>query len=655
MKRLTIFFWALVALSATLSANPGDTTWVQTFDFSYPRAERNGNFSFPDGNTRYAKVLMYYTIKCDPTGSYSAVFPCGEWDYDVYTYVLKPTGQLDTAGNPVYDYWQLLSYITPYGGNLESYIPTLNNQGWTYVFDVTDFLPILKDNVILKDENRQELVDIKFAFVEGEPVREVVDIKKIWESRGRGVYFRDWQGFPLNKFDSIVHDTTILLTPDEKQVKLRTTVTGHFFGEGRNCAEFCNNIHTVTAGGQVVRKWDIIQSCGDHPMYPQGGTWLYDRAGWCPGMEGKVYEFNLTPYIQNNAITFDYDVTSDPYGVYRIAAFLVSYGEILQTDDAEAALIISPTDDSNQRRFNPSCFSPKVVIKNIGSNNLTSAEIKYGFEGQEEFYFQWNGNIAFLQSDTLMLPQTPDWNAIEGNKATFYFEIINPNSVNDRTPWNNRLSAGCTKPLLSKQNELLFAFKTNRAARETTWQLTDIFGKVLYENDPNMFGSKLYQTYLTLPNGSYRLSLYDSGGDGLYFFANKDDGEGSATLQYFDSNGKAINLYRFQVCFGRFIHLDFAINTFSQPQQVSEVDTKEGKLVLFPNPPIDDLVNLDLLNLDGNNLKAVIFDSFGEKVKEIAVQRFRVNQINVSDLSSGVYVIAIVSDDKVLLRSRLIK
>ena len=66
----------------------------------------------------------------------------------------------------VVDRYELSRYITPYGINL-----TLDSDGWAWVFDVTDYAPLLRDSVELECGNWQELLDLKFAFIEGTPPR----------------------------------------------------------------------------------------------------------------------------------------------------------------------------------------------------------------------------------------------------------------------------------------------------------------------------------------------------------------------------------------------------------------------------------------------------------------------------------------------------
>ena len=73
---------------------------------------------------------------------------------------------LDYFGVPfdVIDRYELYRYITPYGIGLD-----LGDDGWTWWYDVTDYLPLLRDSVELQAGNWQELLDLKFHFIEGDP------------------------------------------------------------------------------------------------------------------------------------------------------------------------------------------------------------------------------------------------------------------------------------------------------------------------------------------------------------------------------------------------------------------------------------------------------------------------------------------------------
>ncbi len=86
----------------------------------------------------------------------------------------------------------------------------------------------------------------------------------------------------------------------EEMWRLKTRASGHGFGSGNNCAEFCYNTHKV----QRQRPRAVV--VGNHagvrettPLFPQGGTWIYDRAGWCPGAPVDTRDMELTPLVSS--------------------------------------------------------------------------------------------------------------------------------------------------------------------------------------------------------------------------------------------------------------------------------------------------------------------------------------------------------------------
>jgi hypothetical protein len=110
-------------------AAPGDTLKVQTFTFG---SKQDSTFFFPTAGKEYRKVLMYYTLKCNPKQTPA----CGEWDYLTYTYVYQ---KYDTVEYPI----EMARFITPYGKGLDL------GKGFTWTFDVTDYMLLLKDSVHL--------------------------------------------------------------------------------------------------------------------------------------------------------------------------------------------------------------------------------------------------------------------------------------------------------------------------------------------------------------------------------------------------------------------------------------------------------------------------------------------------------------------------
>ena len=73
------------------------------------------------------------------------------------------------------DRYEIALYITPYGINL-----SLGSQGFTWVYDVTDYVGLLQDSVDITNGNQQELIDVKFAFIEGTPMADVKELTRPW-------------------------------------------------------------------------------------------------------------------------------------------------------------------------------------------------------------------------------------------------------------------------------------------------------------------------------------------------------------------------------------------------------------------------------------------------------------------------------------------
>ena len=91
MKISRIIIFALVVLLYKgINAQHGDTITVQTFTYGSPQ---DAWFVFPSDTIRYEKILMQYTLKCNPAMSPA----CGEWDYLTYSYLYDHTGLLDSS------------------------------------------------------------------------------------------------------------------------------------------------------------------------------------------------------------------------------------------------------------------------------------------------------------------------------------------------------------------------------------------------------------------------------------------------------------------------------------------------------------------------------------------------------------------------------
>lgn len=131
MIKYIIFLLIIINLSPDLFSyeERGDSIIVNTFTFD-SITTRRGIFELPP-KAQYEKVIMHYTLKCDPRTTRDNL-DCGEWDYLTYTTVRDTLGRYDSTENVQYRY--AINGETPdiiYQGN-ESPYRIERRKKWNY-------------------------------------------------------------------------------------------------------------------------------------------------------------------------------------------------------------------------------------------------------------------------------------------------------------------------------------------------------------------------------------------------------------------------------------------------------------------------------------------------------------------------------------------
>ncbi|MEJ2596060.1 MAG: peptide-N-glycosidase F-related protein [bacterium] len=523
--------------------------------------------------------------------------------------------------------WEIARYITPYGIGLDL------GEGWTWVFDVTDYAPLLRDSVHLTAGNFQELLDLKFYMIEGTPPREVKKIEKIYSG-----------SFALNNFETLVPPDTIALLPDASTFKVKTRTSGHQFDNSTNCAEFCYKVHYLDVEGENVFNWQIIEECSNNALYPQGGTWIYDRAGWCPGAKVTEHDVEITPYVTGDTVVIDYNSDPDPYGNYVLEVQLFSYGNPNFTTDAAVVDVIRPTDHELSGRFNPSISAPIVVIQNLGGDTLTSLDIVYGPEGSSHFH-AWNGALGFMQKETVVL-ETFDWTAWEEGDGHFKVSLENPNGITDENGINNTYHTQYSLPAVYP-GTFVIHFKTNKTPSQNSYQIFDMEGNVVFEKG-DFEAQTLYVDTVTLLNGIYDFYLWDTGDNGISFWANS---EGSGYLRIYDMEGEMIR--SFEPDFGDNVYHNFYMDMFTAtPEDISGEMTFE----LLPNPNQGNFTSSYALRKAGE-MNISVTNVSGQQVytsKRNGELQGKV-RMNLEELPPGLYSCEMESDNHRLVKKFIIK
>ncbi len=580
------------------------------------------------------------------TADYAAVPVSVSYDWNVQSsYTITASGdtinelQVPTEyvlNNSDFSYWQrpfevinryeLNRFITMYGIQLD-----LGADGWTWVVDVTDWEPLLRDSVELEAGNWQELLDMKFLFIEGPPARDIKRVERLWDTN---------QG--LSNFDNVVTQKTVHKAPDERGWKLISTNTGHQFDNPPNCAEFCSNQQSVKVNDQEHWSWDIMQECADNPLYPQGGTWIFDRAGWCPGMNSTTKEFELTPFVANqDSFTVDYDITYNDYGNYVFFGTLVGYGEPNHMHDPEIDMITAPSNWKIHSRWNPICDNPRFILRNKGSEPLTHLTIQYGVVGGAEEEFEWTGNLGFMQKEEVVLTYADQglWNGDDSQMVRFYIRLAGSNNGLDENLTNNYSESEFERPPSYAypsldDNRMIIILRTNNFPLESSYVLYNQWDEIVFQRSDFTEASTIYRDTIELNSGCYTFHLKDSDDDGLSFFAN-DDGSGYCKLD----RVSGFDFESFERDFGKEIIHRFRFET-NLVSEVAETPTRTFRI--FPNPT-KGTVQMDMMGFD-RVLHYSVFDSFGRKVDSGSVVRkseTETFELSLEDHSEGVYFVEI--------------
>ncbi len=533
--------------------------------------------------------------------------------------------------------YELGRFITPYGIGLDL------DEGWTWVYDVTDFEPLLKGTVELEAGNWQELLDMKFAFIEGTPPRDVKRVEKLWAGN-----------FGLSTFNDVIEPQTVQVQDGEESFKVKATTSGHQFDNGTNCAEFCYKIHSLEVNGNTEYSWQIMQECADNPLYPQGGTWIYDRGGWCPGAPVTTQNLEVTPFVDADSFDVDYNIQTDQFGNYVFEGYLISYGSANYLNDVEVSEIISPSNWKLNSRVNPMCNNPIVKIRNNGTNNLQTCEFEYGVNGQFQTY-TWSGNLGFMESVEVELEYSDPlmWNGDEDELLEFQVTVDLPNGNTDENPSNNMTKSNFKRPPHYAydgftDNRLIIWLRTNAAPQESSYTLYDLDGNIVYERDDFTTPSFSHKDTIPLDPGCYLFHLKDAADDGLSFFAN-NDGSGYCRLKKVSSSEVAY----FNGNFGKeiFHYFTWNVDPLNLPERISAA----SELQVYPNPGTG-IFNVELSDSFGDLITEVrdLQGNLVEKQEKLKWSKGMAHRVDLSNYADGMYLLRVYNGQS-WLSKKLIK
>lgn len=630
MKQVLFYFFAIITIASEIQANPGDTTWVTIYNNR--KITQYGNYDttsiLPTGKT-FRKIKLHYIL-----GRYacpSGTQYCGSWDYTTQVYA-KPANA-DTV--------EIARIITPYATDWLS-----TNRKHDFVVDVTDYSSILNGNLDFRYKydgySWGFTLTLKLEMIEGTPTMPALSVKNIYDG-----YFA--YGNTSNPIENHLIAKPYTYTSPITKAFVKNTISGHG-SDDNGCGEFCSKYYDLKINNNAISQKQLWKSdCGVNDISPQTGTWLYERANWCPGQVVYPIMHDITSFTSPSS-TFSVDVDMEPYtsptqsnaGGYNIVSQLISYSAPSFSTDISIEDIIAPNNDPNYARSNTICVNPKIKIKNTGTNPVTQVVFNYNITGGAVASYTWTGTLNFLEETIVEFgPLMPLYNGNTTNEFNVSVDKVN-GITGDQDLLNNTYKSTYNSVKVYP-NSFIVYFSSNAATstinpgyNESHWTIRDANGTIV-KSKINNSNSTIYKDTVNLPDGCYTFTMDDDGCDGISWWAYQyyTPNPGNGILRFNKLGSIPISLKSFNGDFGCQTSERFMTSSLLTSTEQININTN---FQLFPNPT-KSVINVLCDVKEFQNLDYVITDITGKELKkgQLSTISSEVYPIDVEDLPSGMY------------------
>lgn len=274
---------------------------------------------------------------------------CAEWDHLTQLFVCPGTSanigvfRIDDKGynsNCAEDF-ELARWVTPY-----------RRKDGKWITDITPLMPILASAQTLHFTLRHPWWEkawyptMKLHFTDHEMVQARSNQLTWTEMASPSQIIPIYQNIESqfdSKFASRFSLARFILPFDVRRVFIHSLITGHGSDSPNNCAEFCPTHHTFNINGYNVTKFfnnaatpfGCAAEVKNGVTPNQHGTWLYGRAGWCPGQDVEPWVEEVTSLLllgsskSVNEMFYTAFYNGRPathnFGYFKVSTYLVLY------------------------------------------------------------------------------------------------------------------------------------------------------------------------------------------------------------------------------------------------------------------------------------------------------------------------------------------
>ena len=346
-----------------------------------------------------------------------------------------------------------------------------------------------------------------------------------------------------------------------------------------------------------------------------------------PNQYGTSLDFSSENQI---VLTYNFDVLPEwDLEECEIIAFVQDNNskEILQGTKADMYIsngtnnvvldeIIAPT----EALICETTLSPIAVIKNKGTEPLTSLTMKYSINEGDIQTYEWTGNLAFAESEEIILD--PILYSIQSYN-TLEITALTPNGETDDDISNNTLSYDFNQAPQTTSRIFLEMNTGISFAQNISWQLENSTGNTLFSGNGYSSNEQINETFNLEVDDCYYFTVFNSYNNGF------------STGGYFtliDSEGtEHINVTG---DFGSSQTSPFGVVTLAS---VTNMDTDKFVSV-YPNPTTD-LININLR--EKQNIDIKIYNITGKQIFENSYKNINNTNIDCSQFQNGIYFLEI--------------
>lgn len=288
-------------------------------------------------------------------------------------------------------------------------------------------------------------------------------------------------------------------------------------------------------------------------------------------------------------------------------------------------------------------FAPTIKIINKGSAALTKVSFTYGIDNTNLQVYNWTGNLSNNESQDIKLNSL----TTSGGNHNFSTTINSVNGTTDQNNANNTETLNFDIVKNYASNTVNFSLQTDHYGTEITWKLTNSTGTLLYEGGPytdseetSPLPAPINTSFNLASNDCYIFTITDTEQDGICC----DYGNGSYTIT--TTTGETIATGGE---FGAGESKSFRIGSLS----TANVENLNS-VYLYPNPT-SNILNVVVENKLETPETYTIINISGQIIKSKKIESEEDLQINVSNLSQGIYFLKLAKNQTTTNTIRFIK